>query len=183
MREASDSDAAIGRPIFQKPWISDKRELKKFLIGVGLFSIPMIVFSHYIDIFALLVALIGFSTIILIGIRLLATGKEVLSLRILTRWSKRRKKEVSNSYHKAVRIVADVLDHKGAVYEKDAYYRTTSFDVLEWDLAISLILTARAIGNIIGYELRIGPVTVKNEFVVCDLQKRISEEFVRNGLM
>lgn len=168
---------------FRKIWFSDKALTRSVLRG--LFPLAVLITIVEYVLYSSLGVLISIIIITLFASALLAGlkfGKEKWIV-IIPAERRHDKREYGEIYWKLVEIVEGILNERGLSYEKVSEWPKTTYQTI--DKGFNIFISASIDRNEIVYrfQLVISPITSSNYIHAGDVQRRLSEALVGDGLV
>ena len=168
---------------FRKIWLSDKALTISVLKFLGPLALLLILVEYIL--FSFLGVLISIVMITIIASALLAHLKFGKEKWIVTIPAERRddKREYGEIYWKLVEIVEDVLNERKLSYEKVSEWPKTTYQIVDKGFSIFIPASIDRYNTVYRFQLVISPVTSANHIHAGDVQRRLSEALVGDGLV
>jgi hypothetical protein len=168
---------------FHKIWLSDKALTKSFLIFLAPLAVLLTLVEYVL--FSNLGVLISTIIITIVASALLAHlkfGKEKWIVIIPTE-RRHDKREYGEIYWKLVEIVENILNERGLAYEEVSKWPKTTYQIIDKGFSIFIPASIDRYETVYRFQLVISPVTSANYIHAGDVQRRLSEALVGDGLV
>ncbi len=168
---------------FRKIWLSDKALTRSFLR----FLVPLAVLLMFVEYvlyssLGVLISIIIITIVASAGLAHLKFGKETWFV-IIPAERRHDKREYGEIYWKLVEIVEGILNERGLSYEEVSEWPKKTYQIIDKGFSIFISASIDRFEIVYRFQLVIRPITSANYIHAGDVQRRLSEALVGDGLV